>query len=136
MQKFDWKTLYFVLATLLGLVLIVIGVVSGVNTALTTYVFPVRPFPQSYQVDPPGMYSEQGMKTITAREDITDEQKAALEQWRQDYQKNRELEAKYDYAAEDRKRSMANAVAMILAGIPVFALHAPHVFRGERKAKK
>jgi hypothetical protein len=131
MQKFDWKTLYFVLATLLGLVLIVIGVVSGVNTALTTYVFPIRSFPQSRPYDPPVV----DVKKLEASEELTAEQKKALAQWEQDYKNWQDTESKYDYEAENRKRTIANAIAMILAGVPVFVLHAPHVFMSERKKK-
>lgn len=131
MQKFDWKTLYFVLASLLGLVLIVIGVVSGVNTVLTTYVFPVRSYPETRPFDPPVT----DIKKLQASDDLTEEQKEALVQWEKDYKHWQEVESKYDYEAENRKRTIANAIAMILAGVPVFALHAPHVFMSDRKKK-
>ncbi len=134
MQKFDWKTLYFVLATLLGLVLLVIGAVSGVNTLLTTYVFPVKSYPQGRPIDPP-FYQQAELTRLKESEEITAEQKQALVQWEQDYARWQEEESQYDYEAENRKRSLANSVAMILAGVPVFALHAPRIFTGERKQR-
>jgi hypothetical protein len=135
MQKFDWKNLYFVFATLLGLVLMVIGVVTATNTILTTYVFPVKSYPQGRPMDPPTMAVSETKKLQESGE-LTESQKEALAQWEKDYARWQETEAKYDYEAENRKRSIANAIAMILAGVPVFALHAPFVFRTEKSSKK
>lgn len=136
MQKFDWKTLYFVLASLLGLALIVTGLVTGVNTALTTWVFPVKSYPEVRPLEPVFLQTEKEIGKLQESDELTAEQKESLAQWQEDYKRWQEQESNYDYEAENRKRSLANAIALVIAGVPVFAFHAPYVFRGEKPARK
>lgn len=119
-----WLQLYFVLASLLGLVLIVIGLSSLVNTLLTSTVLKV-PSPRFNM--PPQPYVE--TQRIKETEGLTEEQKQALEKWQQDYERWQQEEAKRDYASEERKRALSWAIAMLVTGIPVFAVHAPYVFK-------
>lgn len=119
-----WNQLYFVLATMLGLVFLVIGSATLLNTMISTYVLPVKT-PQ-YNA-PPQPYVE--VTKLSANEDLTEDQRQALVAWQADY-KRWELEQKnYDYEAENRRRSLAWSIAMLVTGLPVFALHAPVVFK-------
>ena len=121
-----WLQLYFVCATLLGLVCLVIGVSTLINTFLTSTVFKVR----ENIAAPPQPYME--ITKLQEPANLTPEEKQALAQWQADYSKWQRNQASYDFEAENRKRSLAWSLALILTGAPVFALHAPVVFRKAR----
>lgn len=129
MQKFDMKTLYFVLASLLGLLMLVMGIASASNTALEQYVF--KPKSQTRGIPPEPFISStvKQLEEPKIKEELTPEQKAALEQWRLDYAAWQEEQKNFDWEAENRKRSLSFALSMIIAGGPVFLIHAPFVFK-------
>lgn len=119
-----WNQLYFVLATLIGLICLVIGVSTLVNTVIGTYILPVKT-PRFNA--PPQPYVE--IQTLNDRQDLTQDQRQALAAWQKDYQLWETEQKNYDYEAENRRRSLAWSIAMIVTGVPVFALHAPVVFK-------
>jgi hypothetical protein len=124
-----WFQLYFVAATLIGLICLVFGSSSLINTLLTSTVFQVKS--QKYSMPPqPAVFD----KSVYNEGELTESQRIALENWERDYQSWQDEQKNYDYEAESRKRSLAWAVALIVTGIPVFALHAPVVFRKTKEA--
>ncbi|MCD8484845.1 hypothetical protein LRY65_02265 [Candidatus Woesebacteria bacterium] len=122
-----WIQLYFVLASLVGLVILIIGSSVGLNALLSQYVFPLQPRTSA----PPVPYVLQ--KTVSDAEGLTVEEQQLLDQWEQDYQRWLEEDSKIDYELENRKRTYATALAMILVGGPVFLIHVPFVFRQIKK---
>jgi hypothetical protein len=120
-----WLQLYFVLATLIGLICLVFGVSSLVNTALTSTVLVVK----SQHYNQPPMPPMADSKAWLNSDELTESQRQSLTMWEADYERWKVEQKDYDYEAENRKRSMASAIAMIITGIPVFALHAPKVFK-------
>ncbi len=72
-------------------------------------------------------------KDVSENESLTAEQQQLLQQWETDYKNWLEQESEVDYEAESRKRAYATALAMILVGAPVFAVHVPFVFRQVRE---
>lgn len=128
-QATTWLTqLYFVLASLLGLLCLVIGIATLVNTLLMTYVVKVKA-PRYSQ--PPQPYVEVAQLEKTTA--LSPDEKEALARWQQDYELWEKEQRDYDYEAENRRRSLAWSIALIITGAPVFALHAPRVF-GHHKA--
>ncbi len=124
-----WLQLYFVLASLLGLVLIVIGSVTLINTGLNATV--LKTPSTDWRNSPPMPYFD--TSKIEANTELTDEEKQTLVQWQEDYLAFQENDAQRDYQAEGRRQAIAFAVAILVTGVPIFALHAPIVFRQARR---
>lgn len=119
--------LYFVLASLLGLVMLVVGSSIGINALLSQHVFVPRqrisPPPRPFVLDQPNIDTS----------NLSEEQQTALSEWQADYDAWQKTENEIDYEEESRKRTFAAALGMILVGAPVFLLHVPFVFRQARK---
>lgn len=62
-------------------------------------------------------------------EELTAEQKELLAQWEKDYQYWQEQDRSYNYEEADRKRQIANGVALLITGFPILFVHAPWVFK-------
>lgn len=121
-----WLQLYFVLASLIGLIMLVVGSSSLINTALTSTLLKTNT--GNFQSQPPQPYLVSD-KLEGMQDELSEEDRQALAQWRQDYKNWQDTEAKRDYQKEQRNQSIAWALALILTGAPVFFIHAPFVFR-------
>ncbi|MBW7955725.1 hypothetical protein H3C66_03240 [Patescibacteria group bacterium] len=119
--------IYFVVATLIGLLLIVISSVTlvqlGLKEALGVKEYPSfrAPYPDLGERYP-------GEKTIDSTE-LPADQQARLEEWGRQYDAWKVEEAAYDSEDQERRRQIATSLAMLIVGVPVFGLHAPHVFK-------
>lgn len=116
--------IYFVLASLIGLILIVI---SGVNLSklVLNQLIGVKDYPEfsaPYPVKDPGMAS-------STTEGLTQQQKDKIAQWEKDYDAWIQQQKDYNSSDQNRRREIAESLAMLIVGIPVFAIHAPYVFR-------
>ncbi len=119
-----WIQIYFVLAALIGLILIVIGGVSLSQLALNS-VLGVKDYPE---FSAPFPYKDPTL--VRPNDDgVTPDQKASLEKWHQEYQSYQEQLKSYNATDQNRRRRIAESLAMIVVGVPVFALHAPHIFK-------
>jgi hypothetical protein len=123
-----WLQLYFVFASLLGLVLIVFGTATLTNTLLKATV--LKNDQARFYNPPPQPYIDSAK--LEGNSELSDEDKEALTKWRQDYQAFQEKEATRDYEAEGRRDAVAFSIAVLITGIPIFALHAPVIFRQVR----
>lgn len=123
----NWRQLYFVLSSLLGLVLIVIGATTLLNNVLQQSYFK----PQRYPEMPPTNMAAEDALRYAQRSDLPADQKQVMAAWTKDYESWKARQASYDPEAEQRKRALANGITLLLVGIPVFVLHAPFVFRDE-----
>lgn len=117
--------IYFVLATLIGLILIVI---SGVNISrlVLNQVLGVKDYPEFSAPYPP--YKD---PNLVSSEDkgLTDQQRATVVEWEKNYNKWLEDQKSFNSADQNRRRQIAEALAMLIVGVPVFVIHAPSVFR-------
>ena len=126
MKSFSLIQLYFVLATLTGLILIIIGSVTLVKLGLDQVVG-VKPYPDFSAPYPPTG------DTSKLQAESTESQKVALAQWEQDYTKwQTDLK---DYSASDQqmKRDIVQSLSMLAVGIPVFLLHCKRVFSPKKE---
>ena len=124
-----WLQLYFVLASLLGLVLIVIGASTYLTTTLTQHYF--KPVPPERPMPPAPYVNEEALRMIEDKNLSADsETEVAYQSWRSDYKmwQQDQQESPYDWEAENRKRTMAWSLAMLIVGAPVFLIHAPFIF--------
>lgn len=119
-----WLQLYFVCASLLGLILISIGSVTLINMTLNSTVLKVE---STVNQMPPMPYISS--ESITNNTQLSEEDKKALQQWNQEYTRWQESESKRDYQAENRKQGLAMGLALLVTGFPIFTLHAPLLFR-------
>jgi hypothetical protein len=110
------KNIYFYLATLIGLVLIIIGSVQLIDLGLKTFIFKEADKVIVYPVYPKPV--EPGEKELT-EEEIKRQQEE---------QKQFEIQQK----EVERQRKAANSLAMLIVGIPVFIFH----FNAARKNDK
>lgn len=125
-----WLQLYFVLASLLGLSTLVLGISIFINTLLNMTV--LKPRPQR-SMPPTPYFSAEMEKFEKGGAEFTEDEKVTIDQWKQDYAMWEADHKDYDYETEGRKRSLAFAIALIAVGTPVFALHAPTLFKSARK---
>ncbi|MEO8582024.1 MAG: hypothetical protein ABI425_05640 [Patescibacteria group bacterium] len=115
--------IYFVLASLIGLILIVISCVNISRLALNE-VLGVRDYPES----PPYLYKDPNLAT-TPPENVTAEERQNFDQWQKDYTDWQQKQKDYNSSDQNRRRQIAESLAMLVVGIPVFAFHAPYVFK-------
>lgn len=104
------RTIYLYLFSLVGLVIVVIGLVNLVDLGLKAFVFTNADQPISYPAYPVKVASPdaQGNAMTPAEEEkYNADQAAAQEKQRQ----------------SDRERTASNAIAMIIIGAPLFLYH-------------
>ena len=64
-------------------------------------------------------------------EQLTESQTQALARWETEYQAWQDTQSKYNQAEQTFRREIAQSLAMLLVGIPVFWIHAPKIFKKE-----
>jgi len=116
-------TLYYSLASIIGLVLTVIGASMLVNLVLTTYILKIPRYPSM----PPTPF-ENAPQQVKQLEDknaqtLTSDDKKALEEWKNAYAQWQNAQQEYDQANVDKKNQLATSVSMIVVGLPVLLLH-------------
>jgi Lon protease-like protein len=125
MKAFSLIQLYFVLATMAGLILIIVGSVTLVRIGLDN-VIGVKPYPDYTAPYPPTV--DQGKLS-----GATYSQMQALAQWEHDYAQWQEKMKSYNAADQQLKRDIVQSLSMLLVGIPVFLIHSPKVFAPSKK---
>jgi len=106
------KLIYLYIFSTVGLVLAIIGGVSLINLALKTYIFTKADAPYIYRGPVPAkvLVDETGKETLVNKEPTEEEIKLQEEQEKE----NR---------PSQRQRDAAQAVAMLIVGIPVYLYH-------------
>jgi hypothetical protein len=116
-------TLYYALASIIGLILTVVGAVTLLNLVLTTYVLKIPKYPSM----PPEPYLSAPLpaKQLDARnpQNLTDEEKESLAQWKDSYARWQKEQASYDQEGVEKKRTLAMSFSLLAVGIPVLLLH-------------
>lgn len=104
-MKFDIKKLYLYSATLIGLIIIVVGSVQLLDLGLKAYVFKDA---DRYRVAAPyfepmtgAKYSEEELKRIQAEQQVAQDEEVI----------------------RMRKRQASTAISMLIAGIPLYLYH-------------
>jgi hypothetical protein len=104
------RTIYLYLFSLVGLVLIVIGMVNLVDLGLKALVFK--------NADQPIFYPSYPMKLVSP-----DAKETALTPEEEEKYRAEQEEAQKKQQQSERERSASNAIAMILIGTPLFLYH-------------
>lgn len=124
MKPFSLIQLYFVLASLTGLILMIIGSVSIIKIGADKLIG-VQPYPE-FTAPYPATAPEFSKEAI---ETATESQKLALADWEKNYTQWQEAQKNYNQEEQRIKRDLAQALSMIAVGIPVFWIHAPRIFK-------
>lgn len=118
--------IYFVLASLLGLMLVVMGSVNVVQLGLKE-ILGVKEYPY-FSAPYPAVEKFPGETAIDETE-LTDEQRQKWAEWETEYDAWKQAEKEFNRQDQQTRRDLVTALAMLIVGIPVFAIHAPYVFR-------
>lgn len=114
---------YFVVGTLIGLILLVTSSVSLVGLG-TKQLLGVKPYP-NYTPNFTSFDQQIGVD----KSELTPTQQEKFDAMAADYERQKaEMEA-FDHEDQSKRTEIAWSLATLIVGIPVFALHAPHVFR-------
>lgn len=122
--------IYFVIATLIGLILIVMSGVALTQLVLKEFLG-VKDYP-SFNSPTPVLEKFPGQSELKD-EELTEDQKQKLAEWETEYDQWKEAEKSYNSEEQSKKREIATSLAMLIVGIPVFLIHAPYVFKKNKQ---
>lgn len=108
-------TLYYTLASIIGLVLSVIGAAMLVNLVLSTYILKIPKYPSM----PPQPYDS----TPFIKEYRSASDSAIIESWKRDYIQWEKDQKNYDSAGVEKKNQLATSVSLLVVGLPVVFFH-------------
>ncbi len=119
------RTVYLYLFACLGLVLLTIGGVRFVDMGLKVFVFTKAEEQQRlYNIQPPSLvYPIKQMEEIQDKEELTEEEKAAIKQWLVEYKDWQEKASKLNYITARRHEDASLNLALILIGLPLYLYH-------------
>ncbi|OGD24014.1 hypothetical protein A2Z10_02110 [Candidatus Azambacteria bacterium RBG_16_47_10] len=122
------RIIYLYTFSLVGLVLVVIGGVRFVDMGLKAWVFTQADEEQRmWQKQPPmPVITEKRVETAVKEgkiENLTEDEKMAMEQWLISYGTWKEQQEKFDPITSQRQREAAGALSFILVGLPLYLYH-------------
>lgn len=121
--------IYFYVVSLIGLMMIVIPTANLIQLGLKTWIFKNADINQ--QAYPMAPYAFEKIPTSPTEEakiakdkcNLTEAQKAGLDNWIKDYETWSEAQKKIDYVRAERERSAVTSIGFLAVGIPLFTLH-------------
>lgn len=118
------RTIYLYLFTLVGLALLIGGGVGFINMGLKAFVFTGAEEEQrlSYK-QPPMIYSLERIEELQDDEGFSEDERAAIKRWLQDYKQWEEGVSKINYVDSRRQREAASHLAAIMIGLPLYLYH-------------
>ncbi len=133
------KTIYLYIFALLGLVLTIIGGVRLVDMALKAFVFTQAEQEEKmyygYAPAPVPFERISGIKDVDMEVwEISEEEKAILKEWIEDYKNRREMESSIDFVTARRHRNASMSISMILIGLPLYLYHWKIIAKEGRKS--
>lgn len=119
------RTIYLYIFTLLGLALLIVGTVRFLDMGLRFFIFTKAEQEQRIsRLQPPMPYSlTNKVEEVEGSEELSGEQKQAIERWLQDYESWKERQEEVDYLTVQRHRDASSNLAMILVGLPLYLYH-------------
>ncbi len=133
-EQRSWiRSLYLYLAALFGLVLLSIGGVRLLDMGLRAWIFTEADSERRiYAFQPPMPPPAERLERFTGQEELTEEERAMVRQWLEEYRSWRERSARIDPVTAERHRTAASSLAMILIGLPLYLYHW-RLIRGEAR---
>ena len=131
------RTIYLYLFSLLGLSLLTIGGVRFVDMALKAFVFTkaeeMRSIEEPYMLSP---YPLREMEEVGDKCDLSEEEKALLQQWLQDYKSQQEKRSKVNYVVVERHKEASINLSLIVVGLPLYLYHWGTIKKDIREKKE
>jgi len=118
------RIIYLYLATLIGLVLIIIGAVNFINMGLKTFIFTKAEEDQRYGYET--MIYDTPIRNIERLEEderLSEEEIELIKMLLSDYKDWKERTSKIDYVIVNRHRDASINLALILVGLPLYIYH-------------
>lgn len=127
------RVVYYYLFALVGLVLVIISLVNGINLVLKMTIFQQADQAMySYERQPVvSLNIEKTAEQLQNNQQLTATEREDIANWLADYRAWKEKEAKIDPVVASRQREASTAIAMLLIGLPLFLYH----YRVIRKEK-
>jgi len=118
------RKIYLYLFSIIGLVLMVIGSVGIIDLALKAWIFTdAESEEKMYALQPPQPWSLEKTNSLAENSELTAEEREAVSRWLQDYEAWEERQKNYDPLKSRRQRQIANNIAMLLVGLPLYLFH-------------
>jgi len=118
------RTVYLYLFALVGLALVVVGGVRFIDMGLKAFVFTQAEEDQRFFSPPlPMPYQLERVGNLQNEEGLSEEEKAAIQQWLADYESWKEKSSNFDYLTSRRHRDASMNLAFILVGLPLYFFH-------------
>lgn len=118
------RTVYLYIATLVGLGLLIAGGVQGFELLLkSTILTQADAEEQLWARQPTVPYMLDSVRNVEKLDELTEEQKAMVAQWLDEYERWSEQQAEIDVVKARRERQAATALALVFVGIPVYLYH-------------
>ena len=131
------RTIYLYIFALLGLILITIGSVQFVNMGLKIFIFKQADEQQRiWNTKPPEPYGRVAMETVQDDASLTEEERALVRTWLNDYEAWKERSEKVDRVTAERHRDASKNLSLILIGVPLYLFHWRIISRETRNKKK
>jgi len=146
-QKNSWvRTVYLYLFALVGLTLVIIGGVRLLNMGLKVFIFTEAdklddyraypPFPPYGVLEPRSITKEtppEDIKVNAQTQELTSEEKTALNNWEIDYKNWQAQNGKVDYLKARRQQEASISLALIIVGLPLYLYHWAVIKRDKKK---
>ena len=118
------RTVYLYLFALVGLALVVVGGVRFIDMGLKAFVFTQAEEEQRFFSPPPPIpYQFEKVGNLQNEEGLSEEEKAAIQQWLVDYESWQEKSSNFDYLTSRRHRDASMNLALMLVGFPLYFFH-------------
>ncbi len=118
------RTVYLYVATLVGLGLLIGGSVQAFELILKATVLTQADAEENlWARQPPMPYALDRVENLEQLDELTDEQKAQVAQWLEDYERWNTQQEAIDVVKARRQRQLATALALVFVGIPVYLYH-------------
>lgn len=132
------RSIYIYLATFIGLMMIVIPVVDMLKLSLETWVFPLAQedrydyrdkAPEPYMLE---MLDEGAIEKNTR---LSEDDKAALKDWKEDYRAWQEKQERIDWKTVEMQQDLVRDISTLLVGLALFLTHGAVLRRDKKKGK-
>jgi hypothetical protein len=117
------RTLYLYLFSMVGLIFMAIGGVQLLDMGLRALVFKQADAMERLEQPPMPMFVGPRAERFENDTSFTADEKATMRQALQDYKQWEERRKKIDPVVARRQRTAANALALILIGLPIYLYH-------------
>ncbi len=119
------RTIYLYLFAFVGLLLVTMGGVRFVSLALRATIFTQADAQERLRMPPQPPFGPKGesIQTLSQNQQLSNEDRAAVQQWIAEYKRYQTESALIDPVRANREREAAGALAMILVGLPLYLFH-------------